>query len=47
MKKVVKIFKAIGNWFVFMLTGKGEMANELIDEGLIDYSGQGKDRYGR
>lgn len=47
MKKIVKILKAIGNWFVFLLTGKGELANELIDEGLIDYSGQGRDEYGR
>ena len=47
MKKVVKILKAIGNVFVFLLTGKGEIANEAVDAGVIDYSGQGKDGYGR
>lgn len=47
MKKFVKILKAIGNWFVFALTGKGEVAKEAIDDGAIDYSGQGRDRYGR
>ena len=47
MKKAVKMMKAIGNWFVFLLTGKGEFANEMVDAGLVDYSGQGRDEYGR
>lgn len=47
MKKLVKILKAIGNEIVFLLTGKGKVANEMVDEGLIDYSGQGRDGYGR
>lgn len=47
MKKVEKILKAIGNAFVFLITGKGEIANEVIDEGLVDYSGQGRDQYGK
>lgn len=47
MKKVVKILKAIGNWCVFLFTGKGEIANEAIDEGLVDYSGQGRDKHGK
>ena len=47
MKKAVKILKAIGNWCLFLLTGKGEVATEAVGEGLVDYSGQGKDRFGR
>lgn len=47
MKKFVKVLKAIGNEIVFLLTGKGELANEMVDEGLIDYSGQGRNRYGK
>ena len=47
MKKSVKILKAIVNEILFLFTGKGEVANEMVDAGLIDYSGQGRDRYGR
>lgn len=43
----MKILKNILNWFVFLLTGKGEVANEAVDDGLIDYSGQGRDEYGK
>lgn len=44
MKKVLKI---ISIWLTFLLTGKGEIADEAVDEGLIDYGGQGRDKYGR
>jgi hypothetical protein len=47
MKKFVKVLKAIGDEIIFLLTGKGELADEMIDEGLIDYSGQGRDEYGK
>lgn len=43
----MKILKSILNWFMFLLTGKGELAKEMIDEGLIDYSGQGRNKYGK
>lgn len=43
----MKILKNILNWFVFLLTGKGELADEMVDEGFIDYSGQGRDKYGK
>ena len=32
--------KSLLNLIVFLLTGKGEIANEAIEAGLIDYSGQ-------
>ena len=43
----MKILKKILNWFVFLLTGKGELAEEMIDKCLIDYSGQGRNKYGK
>lgn len=47
MKKATRILQVIGNWVLFLLSGKGPIANEAIDAGLIDYSGQGRDNYGR
>lgn len=47
MKKFVKVLKAIGNEIVFLLTGKGDAANEMIENGAIDFSGQGRDKYGK
>ena len=43
----MKILKNILNWFVFILTGKGEIGEEAIREGLISYEGQGRDEYGK
>lgn len=43
----MKILKNILNWFVFLLTGKGEIANEAIENGLVSYEGQGRDKYGK
>jgi hypothetical protein len=42
-----KFFKRLLDWFVFLLSGKGPIANEGIEEDIIDYSGQGRDKYGR
>ena len=38
----MKILKNILNWFVFLLAHKGEVADEAVELGLIDHSGQGK-----
>lgn len=43
----MKILKNILNWFVFLLTGKGEIADEAIREGIISYEGQGRDEFGK
>lgn len=45
--KIKRALKAIGNWIMFLLTGKGPIADGAVNEGLIDYSGQGKDKYGK
>ena len=39
--------KKLLNWIAFFLTGKGEIVNEAIEARAIDYSGQGRDNYGR
>lgn len=47
MKRFKHVLKRIGEWLMFLLTGKGEIANEAIREGIISYEGQGRDKYGR
>lgn len=42
-----KILVHIGNAIMFLLTGKGALADEMIESGVIDYSGQGRDEHGR
>lgn len=42
-----KIIKKILDWVMFIMTGKGDLANEMIEAGVLDYSGQGRDKYGR
>lgn len=39
--------KAIWNWIVFIFTGKGKVAADAADEGLIDHSGQGRNKSGQ
>lgn len=40
MKKVIQ-------FIIFIFTGRGKIAERYIDAGIIDLSGQGRDRYGR
>ena len=47
MKKFFKVLKKIGNEIMFILTGKGDAADEMISLDLISYEGQGRDKYGR
>ena len=42
-----KILVHIGNVIMFLLTGKGALADEMIEAGVIDYSGQGRGKNGR
>jgi len=46
-KATMKVLKRIFDNIEFVLTGKGTIADEAIDEGLISYEGQGRDKYGR
>lgn len=45
--KIMKILKSILDWVVFILTGKGDIADEMVRDGVISYEGQGRDRFGR
>ena len=45
--KIMKVLRTIGNWILFLLTGKGELADEMVEAGVIDYGGQGRDPHGR
>lgn len=44
---IMKTLKNILNWLVFLFTGKGEIGNEAVNDGLIDHSGQGRNEYGK
>jgi hypothetical protein len=43
----MKILKNILNWLVFLLTGKGDVANEAVLIGAVDFSGQGRNEFGK
>ena len=43
----MKLLKGVFDWFVFLLTGKGELANEAVLIGAVDFSGQGRDKFGK
>lgn len=43
----MKILKTIWNWIVFLFTHKGEIADEAVSKGWVDYSGQGRNKNGR
>lgn len=42
-----KVLKAIWEWFVYLMTGKGEIGRQAVEDGICDFSGQGRDKYGR
>lgn len=44
MKKALKRVLA---WLVFLMTGRGDIGTEAVDNSLVDYSGQGGDKYGK
>ena len=35
------------NFIVFVLGGKNEITNNAVDEGLVSFEGQGRNKYGR
>lgn len=42
-----KFFKKLADILMLVLTGKGEIADEAVREGIISYEGQGRDKYGK
>ena len=47
MEKIKSILKAVVDVVVFIMTGKGEIGESGVEEGVLDYSGQGRDSFGR
>ena len=47
MHKIKNILRRLKNWLQWALTCKGEILAEMINDELIDLSGQGRDEYGR
>lgn len=43
----MKIFKKILNWFMLVLGGKSELTDEMVKENLLDFSGQGRNEFGK
>ena len=41
-KKIKKVLKALGDTIIFALSHKGKIADEAVDDGICDYTGQGK-----
>ena len=39
--------KKILDFVMFVLTGKGVLADEMVDAGVLSYEGQGRDKYGK
>lgn len=44
---MLTILKRIFEIFSLLVSGKGEMADEAILSGAVDYSGQGRDIFGK
>lgn len=43
MKKI----RSILNWFVFLLGGNGSIKQYAAENNICDYSGEGRDNFGR
>lgn len=41
------MLRKIWQWFLFLLGFDCELRREMVDEGLLDFSGQGRDKYGK
>ncbi len=47
MEKIKKIFKCVTDVIIFVLTGKGEIGESGVAEGILDYGGQGRNEFGK
>ena len=46
MKHVKKIFKALVDIILLFMSLDCKARRDAVDEGLLDFSGQGRDKYG-
>lgn len=42
-----KVLKSILNWIMFLFTAKGEIAKQSAEDNICDFSGEGRDKYGK
>ena len=45
--KKMKILKNILNWFMLLVGAKSELTDEAVNEAICDFSGQGRNKYGK
>lgn len=43
----MKILKNILNWFMLIVGAKSELTDEAVNEGICDFSGQGRNEFGK
>ncbi len=43
----MKILKNILNWFMLLVGAKSELTDEAVNEGICDFSGQGRNEFGK
>lgn len=43
----MKILKNILNWFVLIVGGKSELTDKAVNNGICDFSGQGRNEFGK
>ena len=43
----MRILKNIFNWFMLALGSKNELTNEAVNDDICNFSGQGRNKYGK
>lgn len=43
----MKKLKSILNWLMFLIGGGGEIKRYAVENNICDYSGEGRDKFGR
>jgi hypothetical protein len=47
MKRKEKVMKKFIEFIVFIFTGKGVVSEEMVNLDLLDFSGEGRNKYGK
>ena len=43
----MKTLKKMFDWLCLFMGAKNDLTDEMVDAGVLDLSGQGRDKYGR
>lgn len=43
----MKILKNILNWFMLLVGAKSELTDEMVEECVVSFEGQGRDKFGK